>query len=103
MRPDLALGYPPTSTPCNAGPTGKVLLMPEDPNAVYIMVATGTGIAPYRAFWRRQFMEDVPNYKCAAVVSCWSLGEGHFEGMLLTGRCRASRMVLADVCLLRRC
>lgn len=46
-----------------AGPTGKVLLMPEDPNAVYIMVATGTGIAPYRAYWRRQFLEDVPNYK----------------------------------------
>jgi ferredoxin--NADP+ reductase len=45
------------------GPTGKVLLMPEDPNAVYIMVATGTGIAPYRSFWRRQFLEDVPNYK----------------------------------------
>ena len=52
--------------PCpGAGPTGKVLLMPEDPNAVYIMVATGTGIAPYRAFWRRQFVEDVPDYKCA--------------------------------------
>jgi ferredoxin--NADP+ reductase len=50
------------------GPTGKVLLMPEDPNAVFIMVATGTGIAPYRAFWRRQFMEDVPNYKCAAAA-----------------------------------
>ncbi len=51
--------------PClpSAGPTGKVLLMPEDENAVFIMVATGTGIAPYRAFWRRQFMEDVPNYK----------------------------------------
>jgi len=47
------------------GPTGKVLLMPEDPNAVYIMVATGTGIAPYRSFWRRQFLENVPNYKCA--------------------------------------
>ena len=31
---------------------------------MFIMVATGTGIAPYRAFWRRQFMEDVPNYKC---------------------------------------
>lgn len=45
------------------GPTGKILLMPEDNNAVFIMVATGTGIAPYRAFWRRQFMEDVPNYK----------------------------------------
>jgi len=38
--------------------------MPEDPNSVFIMVATGTGIAPYRAFWRRQFMEDVPSYKC---------------------------------------
>jgi ferredoxin--NADP+ reductase len=45
------------------GPTGKILLMPEDPNAVFIMVATGTGIAPYRAFWRRQFLEDVPQYK----------------------------------------
>lgn len=38
--------------------------MPEDLNAVFIMVATGTGIAPYRAFWRRQFLEDVPNYTC---------------------------------------
>lgn len=45
------------------GPTGKVLLMPEDQNAVLIMVATGTGIAPYRAFWRRAFFEDIPNYK----------------------------------------
>jgi hypothetical protein len=54
-------------SPLRAGPTGKVLLMPEDPNAVFIMVATGTGIAPYRAFWRRQFMEDVPNYKCDAL------------------------------------
>jgi ferredoxin--NADP+ reductase len=45
------------------GPTGKILLMPTDPNAVFIMVATGTGIAPFRSFWRRMFMEDVPNYK----------------------------------------
>lgn len=45
------------------GPTGKVLLMPEDPNAVLIMVATGTGIAPFRSFWRRAFLEDVPNYR----------------------------------------
>ena len=46
-----------------AGPTGKVLLLPQDSNAVHIMVATGTGIAPYRAYLRRMFMEDVPNYK----------------------------------------
>lgn len=37
--------------------------MPEDPNAVLIMVATGTGIAPFRSFWRRCFLEDVPNYR----------------------------------------
>jgi len=44
------------------GPTGKVLLMPE-PNKPLIMVATGTGIAPFRAFWRRAFFEEVPGYK----------------------------------------
>jgi len=42
------------------GPTGKVMLLDEDPNAVHIMVATGTGIAPYRSFWRRMFLEDTP-------------------------------------------
>jgi len=50
------------------GPTGKVLLMPEDPNAVYIMVATGTGIAPYRAFWRRMFYERPPNYQFSGLA-----------------------------------
>ena len=51
-----------------AGPTGKILLMPEDPNAVFIMVATGTGIAPYRAFLRRMFVEDVPNYRFSGLA-----------------------------------
>ncbi len=40
-----------------------MLLLPEDPSTCLIMVATGSGIAPYRTFWRRLFMEDVPNYK----------------------------------------
>jgi len=45
------------------GPTGKVLLLPPNPNSVLICVATGTGIAPFRSFWRRLFFESVPNYK----------------------------------------
>jgi ferredoxin--NADP+ reductase len=43
------------------GPAGKVMLLPEEgPNTDYIMVATGTGIAPYRGFIRRLFVEDTP-------------------------------------------
>jgi ferredoxin--NADP+ reductase len=43
------------------GPAGKVMLMPEeDPTTDYIMVATGTGIAPYRGFIRRLFVEKTP-------------------------------------------
>jgi ferredoxin--NADP+ reductase len=43
------------------GPAGKVMLLPEqDPTTDYIMVATGTGIAPYRGFVRRLFVEKTP-------------------------------------------
>jgi len=43
------------------GPSGKVMLMPEeDPKTDLIMVATGTGIAPYRGFIRRLFNEETP-------------------------------------------
>merc|ERR1711865_1208298 len=43
------------------GPSGKVMLIPEkDPKADLIMVATGTGIAPYRSIIRRLFVEKTP-------------------------------------------
>lgn len=43
------------------GPSGKVMLLPEeDPKATYIMVATGTGIAPFNGFVRRLFIEKTP-------------------------------------------
>jgi len=41
-----------------AGPVGKTMLLPSDPKTDIIMVATGTGIAPFRAFLHRLFMEE---------------------------------------------
>jgi len=45
------------------GPVGKEMLMPSDPNATLIMMATGTGIAPYRAYLRRMFKEQHDDYQ----------------------------------------
>jgi len=38
------------------------MLLPKDPSTPVIMVATGTGIAPMRAYIRRFFVEDVPSW-----------------------------------------
>lgn len=46
-----------------SGPVGLTMLMPQDPNATIIMLATGTGVAPFRAFMRRAFSENNPEYK----------------------------------------
>jgi ferredoxin--NADP+ reductase len=43
------------------GPVGKEMLLPSDPNATIIMMATGTGIAPFRAFIWRMFKERAQN------------------------------------------
>jgi ferredoxin--NADP+ reductase len=40
------------------GPVGKEMLLPEDPNANIIMMATGTGIAPFRAYLWRMFKQE---------------------------------------------
>ncbi|HEY9804966.1 MAG TPA: ferredoxin-NADP reductase, partial [Candidatus Obscuribacterales bacterium] len=39
------------------GPVGKEMLLPTDPNANVIMFATGTGIAPFRAYLWRMFKD----------------------------------------------
>ena len=39
------------------GPVGKEMLLPDDPEATIIMLATGTGIAPFRAYLWRMFKE----------------------------------------------
>uniref|UniRef100_A0A0D9WKW5 Ferredoxin--NADP reductase, chloroplastic n=1 Tax=Leersia perrieri TaxID=77586 RepID=A0A0D9WKW5_9ORYZ len=45
------------------GPVGKEMLMPKDPNANIIMLATGTGIAPFRSFLWKMFFEKHDDYK----------------------------------------
>jgi benzoyl-CoA 2,3-dioxygenase component A len=44
------------------GPFGGTFLMANDPAAHLIMICTGTGSAPFRAFteWRRRMMPDAP-------------------------------------------
>lgn len=46
---DLPLG----ATLKTTGPVGRTFLLPEDPDTPLIMIATGTGIAPFRAFWQQ--------------------------------------------------
>ena len=43
------------------GPVGKEMLLPDDEDATIIMMATGTGIAPFRAFLWRMFKEKEQN------------------------------------------
>lgn len=45
------------------GPVGKEMLLPDDEHATIIMMATGTGIAPFRAFLWRMFKEQHEDYK----------------------------------------
>jgi ferredoxin--NADP+ reductase len=45
------------------GPVGKEMLLPDDEDATVIMMATGTGIAPFRAFLWRMFKEQHEDYK----------------------------------------
>eukprot|EP00850_Spirogloea_muscicola_P005134 SM000023S07590 [mRNA] locus=s23:356588:359882:+ [translate_table: standard] len=50
------------------GPVGKEMLMPKDPAATVIMLATGTGIAPFRGFLWRMFFEKHDDYQFKGVA-----------------------------------
>lgn len=65
------------------GPSGKIMLMPEStPNADIIMVATGTGIAPYRGFIRRLFVEDTPARTAFTGLAWLFLGVANTDALL---------------------
>merc|ERR1711998_297093 len=65
------------------GPSGKVMLMPEkDPNVDLIMVATGTGIAPYRSFLKRLFVEKSPFGEVYKGLASLFLGVANSDALL---------------------
>jgi ferredoxin--NADP+ reductase len=65
------------------GPSGKVMLIPEkDPTADLIMVATGTGIAPYRSFIRRLFVEKTPYGEVYKGLAWLFLGVANTDALL---------------------
>merc|ERR1711871_1913644 len=65
------------------GPSGKVMLMPEENSKTdYIMVATGTGIAPYRSFIRRLFTEKTPAGEAFKGTAWLFLGVANSDALL---------------------
>jgi len=65
------------------GPSGKVMLLPEaTPEADIIMVATGTGVAPFRAFWKRLFVEKTPAAENFKGLAWLFLGVANTEALL---------------------
>jgi len=62
------------------GPTGAEMLLPEDPEANIIMLATGTGIAPFRSFLRFLFHDKatrIPRNPLAKVLK----GKNKYKGL----------------------
>jgi len=65
------------------GPSGKVMLIPEkDPKVDLIMVATGTGIAPYRSMIRRLFVEKTPFGEVYSGLAWLFLGVANTDALL---------------------
>jgi len=80
------------------GPSGKVMLMPESDNynADIIMVATGTGIAPYRAFWKRLFVENGPAAEAYKGVAWLFLGVANSDALLYDDELQAIKKKFPD-------
>lgn len=79
------------------GPAGKVMLLPEqDPTTDYIMVATGTGIAPYRGFVRRLFCENTPAAQAYTGQAWLFLGVANTDALLYDDEWQAVKKEYPD-------
>ncbi|CAM9610821.1 unnamed protein product, partial [Ectocarpus sp. 13 AM-2016] len=74
---------PPPTPPHPPPPPLQVMLMPEDkPETDLIMIATGTGIAPYRSFVRRLFAEATPAREAYKGQAWLFLGVANSDALL---------------------
>jgi ferredoxin--NADP+ reductase len=65
------------------GPTGKTMLLSETPPTTdIILVATGTGVAPFRSFLRRLFVEDTPAARDFQSFAWLFLGAANQDSLL---------------------
>jgi len=79
------------------GPSGKVMLLPEaEPETDIIMVATGTGIAPYRSFLRRMFLENTPYAKDFKGLAWLFLGVANSDALLYDEDWKAMQKAYPD-------
>jgi len=79
------------------GPSGKVMLLPEDkPETDIIMVATGTGIAPYRSFIRRLFVEETPAAAAYKGLAWLFLGVANSDALLYDDEWQESKSKFPD-------
>jgi len=71
--------------------------MPEqDPKTDLIMVATGTGIAPYRGFIRRLFAEDTPAANAYKGEAWLFLGVANSDALLYDDEFQAAKKAFPE-------